>query len=68
MIRTKKRMILCSLLLIAMLSFIWGNSLANGTESGAMSGRIMEWINRDFDMDPKQLASLIFRACNRVAP
>ena len=51
MIRTKKRMILCSLLLIVMLSFIWGNSLANGTESGAMSGRIMEWINRFLHMD-----------------
>ena len=29
---------------------------------------IMEWIKRDFDMDSKQLALLIFRACNRVAP
>ena len=29
---------------------------------------IMEWIKRDFDMDSKQLALLIVRACNRVAP
>ena len=29
---------------------------------------IMEWIKRDFDMEPKQLAFLIFQACNRVAP
>ena len=29
---------------------------------------IMEWIKRDFDMEPRQLALLIFRACNRVAP
>lgn len=29
---------------------------------------IMEWINRDFDMDSKQLAVLIFQSCNRVAP
>ncbi len=29
---------------------------------------IMEWIRRGFDMEPKQLALLIFGACNRVAP
>ena len=29
---------------------------------------IMEWIKRDFDMDAGQLAHLVFRACNRVAP
>lgn len=29
---------------------------------------IMEWINRDFGMDSKQLAVLIFQSCNRVAP
>lgn len=29
---------------------------------------IMEWIRHDFDMEPRQLALLIFRACNRVAP
>lgn len=29
---------------------------------------IMEWIKRGFDMAPGQLAALIFRACNRVAP
>jgi len=46
MIRTKKRMILCIALLIAMLIFIWGNSLANGDTSGAMSGSVMQWINR----------------------
>ena len=54
----KKRMILCSFLLIAMLSFIWGNSLANGTESGAMSGRIMEWINRFLHMDKTDAETL----------
>lgn len=25
-------------------------------------------IKRDFDMEPKRLALLIFRACNRIAP
>ncbi len=29
---------------------------------------IMEWIDRAFDMEPRQLTLLIFRACNRVAP
>lgn len=43
--RTKKRMILSTVLLIAMLAFIWGNSMASGTDSGAMSGRVMAWIN-----------------------
>ena len=43
--RTKKRMILCIALLIAVLAFIWGNSLANGETSGNMSGRLMQWIN-----------------------
>lgn len=51
MIRTKKRMILCVLLLIAMLSFIWGNSLRNGTDSGAMSGSILAWINAFLRLD-----------------
>ena len=45
MIRTKKRMILCGLLLAGMLALIWGNSLRTGTESGAMSGRVLVWIN-----------------------
>ena len=29
---------------------------------------IMEWIKRDFDMEPGQLAILIFRTCSRIAP
>lgn len=45
MICTKKRMILCGLLLAGMLALIWGNSLRTGTESGAMSGRVLAWIN-----------------------
>ena len=43
--RTRKRMILCMLLLVAVLAFIWGNSLTNGETSGNLSGGIMEWIN-----------------------
>ena len=43
--RTKKRMILCIAIIAAILTFIWGNSLCTGTESGAMSGSILQWIN-----------------------
>ena len=44
MIRTKKRMILCTALLLGLLAFIWGNSLQTGEESGGMSRRVLEWI------------------------
>ena len=49
--RTKKRMILCTALLIAVLAFIWGNSLTNGEDSGNLSGSIMEWINAFLRLD-----------------
>ena len=49
--RTKKRMFLCAALLIAMLCFIWGNSMCSGAESGAMSGRVMAWINTFLCLD-----------------
>ena len=29
---------------------------------------IKEWITRDFDVSPRDLADLIFQLCNRVAP
>lgn len=38
MIRTEKRLWLCSFLLLANLTFIWGNSLLPGEISGAISG------------------------------
>ena len=46
MIRTKKRMILCVLLLVLTLAFIWGNSLADGETSGEMSGQFLQMINK----------------------
>ena len=49
--RTKKRMILCILLLAAVLSFICGNSLASGETSGNLSGKIMQWINTVLRLD-----------------
>ena len=38
MICTKKRLTLCSIFLVAILAFIWGNSALPGQESGALSG------------------------------
>ena len=49
--RTKKRMILCIALLACCLAFIWGNSLTNGEDSGALSGGIMQWINTFLRLD-----------------
>ncbi len=51
MIRTRKRMILCICLLICCLAFIWGNSMTNGTDSGNLSGHIMQWINTFLRLD-----------------
>ena len=45
MIATKKRKILCLVLIGANLAFIWGNSLLTGADSGDLSGGIMAWIN-----------------------
>lgn len=50
--RTKKRMVLCCVLLIACLTFIWGNSLVSGADSGNMSGRLLQWINTFLRLDP----------------
>lgn len=40
--RTKKRLILCVGLLVALLAFIWGNSAMPGQESGKLSGLVAE--------------------------
>jgi len=45
MIATKRRKIICLLLIAANLAFIWGNSLMTGADSGALSGGILAWIN-----------------------
>ena len=45
MTATKKRKTICLLLTMANLAFIWGNSLMNGADSGALSGGILAWIN-----------------------
>ena len=38
--RTNKRMALCVTLLVLLLTFIWGNSLLPGKDSGALSGLV----------------------------
>lgn len=45
----KKR--LCAALIVVNLAVIWGNSLVNGTDSGNMSGGILEWINSFLGLD-----------------
>ena len=60
MTKTKKRMSLCVSLLIAVLAFIWGNSLRTGEESGAMSGGILQWINTFLHLDETGAEKLHF--------
>lgn len=42
---TRKRKTICTLLIALNLTFIWGNSLMTGAESGSLSGGILAWIN-----------------------
>ena len=44
MIPTKRKILLCRVLLVLNLALIWGNSLLNGAESGQMSGGIMAFV------------------------
>ncbi len=44
MIYTKKRLWLCSTLLLVNLAFIWGNSLLPGSVSGAISGWLRDLL------------------------
>ena len=43
--RTKKRLTLCTVLLTAVLAFIWGNSAMPGETSGALSGWLGEILS-----------------------
>lgn len=58
MTRTKKRMILCAVLIAGTVAFIWGNSLVSGTGSGAMSGRVMAWINSFLHLNSEDAETL----------
>lgn len=42
--RTKKRLTLCTVLLVLLLAFIWGNSLLPGEESGNLSGLVGKFL------------------------
>lgn len=44
--RTKKRLIFCCVLLVAMLAFIWGNSAMPAKESGALSGWVGQLLGK----------------------
>ena len=44
--RTKARVTLCSVFLIAILAFIWGNSAMPGEASGALSGWVGDSMSR----------------------
>lgn len=50
MIRTKRRMALCIVLLCAILTFIWGNSLMPGAVSQAISDWVQSLL---FDVQPR---------------
>lgn len=51
MITTRKRNTVCTLLLIANLAFIWGNSLIPGETSGDLSGGVLAWLNQFLGLD-----------------
>ena len=42
-----------TILLMLNLAFIWGNSLMNGTDSGNLSGGIMDWLNTFLGLEPE---------------
>ena len=44
--KTKKRLTLCTALLIAILAFIWGNSALPGETSGALSGWVGQFLSK----------------------
>ncbi|MBP3672836.1 MAG: VanZ family protein [Oscillospiraceae bacterium] len=50
MIRTKKRLALCTALIAVNLMLIWGNSLLPGTDSGAMSGGVVNFLVQLLDI------------------
>ena len=57
MIRTEKRLRLCTALLILNLAFIWGNSLLPGSVSGAISDWVKNLIAMLFPVDTSAASS-----------
>ena len=54
MIRTDKRIRLCTVLLVCNLIFIWGNSMLPGEVSGAFSDWVKSLLARLFAGDPSE--------------
>lgn len=54
MIRTDKRLRICTVLLICILTFIWGNSLMPGEISGAISDWVKKLLSGLFDQGPEE--------------
>lgn len=44
--KTKKRLCICTALLVAILAFIWGNSALPGETSGALSGWVGQFLSK----------------------
>lgn len=62
MIRSKKRLRLCTALLLCNLAFIWGNSLLPGQVSGALSDCVKEILDNLFSGGmPSQSGSGLLR-------
>ena len=57
MIRTEKRLRICTALLIVNIAFIWGNSLLPGEISGAFSDWVKEILARLFASDDMSSSS-----------
>lgn len=57
MIRTDKRLRLCSVLLVCTLIFIWGNSLLPGDISGELSDGVQEILEKLFGPSPEDTPS-----------
>ena len=66
MIRTKKRMGSCLVLLTLNLALIWGNSLVTGEASGAMSGGVMEFVLKLLGL-PEAAAEFVHHLIRKAA-
>ena len=64
MIRDRRK--LSGLLVGLMLAFIWGNSLLTGTDSGNMSGGILQWLNSFLKLD-LQRAEMLHHLIRKAA-
>ena len=66
MICNARRLRLCTALLIANLAVIWGNSLLPGSDSGAMSGGVMELVRSLLGL-PESAADVLHHLVRKIA-